>query len=359
MKMYMSKKEINTIFEKYENYIFQTDLVLVNGRDSLIGVRYNPSEDNAPRITMICNGTYTFFIEAMARGYGVPCYESKILVNAIVSSKLERGDDIPGKYWRKMALYFSKINNKSNQSKNFEMELNRDFAIQYRGALRKEYKEVVNKLLNTLDFKNVKISEVEKCLLKIADEHKYNFFSNANTNEYFLNKKDEYGRSHNYIFSIAEDSKTIYVGNIALICCIDINEVGKALGVLDTLIKVENSEPMKNCWNEYYTEFKINPKLLDIARSGIKVILEDNLKNRKIKYYLFDSAKTAVSFYLEKGNYILNPDEKSKKMYLVTITYNEYLRNPQKFKKFIECPETKYEWNFWCREQKYKEEYFQ
>lgn len=248
--------------------------------------------------------------------------------------------------------------NKMSLYDEFIMELNREFAIQYHRALRKESQKVINKLLKSLDIKNVKISEVEKCLLKIADEHKYKFFSDDNANEYFLNKKDEYGRSHNNIFSIAEDSNKIYVGNKALMCCIDINEVGKALGILDALIKVETSDEMKNCCEKYYTEFKITPKLLDIARSGIKAILEDNMNKREIKYNLIDYAKTAVTFYLEKESYILNSDEKSKKMYLVVITYNEYLRNPGKFKKFIECPETKNEWNFWCREQKYKKRIF-
>ena len=46
------------------------------------------------------------------------------------------------------------------------------------------------------------------------------------------------------------------------------------------------------------------------------------------------------------------------RMYEIVITYNEFLRNPELFKKFLEDPKPMKKWNFWCKERNYNSKYF-
>ena len=357
------QKNIDEFFERnIVPFIFRCDLFLVNGNDSIIGLQYRLPEDNAPRIVMKYTGAFAYFIRVMVRDFGFPCYESKILVNAIVSSKSNDDDSIPARYWRKIAIYYSKLNNnKSYQDCSFENELNKDFAEQYYAYERKKYKKAVNKILKINKFENIGISDIEQYLKRIAKEYDYKFSSikSSDYSEFFLRKNDDLGRSLIKFVSLSKDSKEILVGNLSFMCCFDFKEAGKAVKILETLIITETSDEMKECWKKYYDEFRINPRLLDIARLGIQTILKYNRDKAGIKYLVFDQAKTAITVYLEKENYSLSPDDTKKRMYLIVLTYNEFLRNPDEFRAFIESPKPKYNWNFWCREQKYKEEYFQ
>lgn len=364
--MIMNKrlKNINEYFEtNIEPFIFRCDFFLVNGNDSIIGLQYRPTEDNAPRIVMKYTGAYAYFISVMVRDFGFPCYESKILVNAIVSSKLNDHDSIPARYWRKIAVYYSKLNNnESYQDCCFENELNKDFAEQYHASEGKKYKKAVNKILKINKFENIGISDIEQHLKRIAKEYDYKFSSikkSSDYSEFFLRKNDDFGRSLIKYVSLSKDSKKIFVGNLSFMCCFDFKEAGKAVKILETLIITETSDEMKECWKNFYDEFRINSRLLDIARLGIQTILKYNRDNTGIKYIDFDHAKTGATILLEKENYILSSDDTKKRMYVIVISYNEFLRNPDEFRAFIESPKPKYNWNFWCREQKYKEEYFQ
>ena len=130
----------------------------------------------------------------------------------------------------------------------------------------------------------------------------------------------------------------------------NLKEVEKALRILETFIITENSDELKETCKRYYEEFKINPKLLDIARTGMQTILKYNRDNTGIRYSVMDHEKTAMRVYLEKENYSLKPNNTKKSMFIIVLSYKEFLRNPDEFRAFIESPKPKYNWNFWCRE---------
>ena len=46
-------------------------------------------------------------------------------------------------------------------------------------------------------------------------------------------------------------------------------------------------------------------------------------------------------------------------MYEIVITYKEFLKNPGFFKSFIQNPEPLKKWNFWCKERKYNQNFFE
>ena len=65
--------------------------------------------------------------------------------------------------------------------------------------------------------------------------------------------------------------------------------------------------------------------------------------------YGFDFDKTVFILYLKKNE---------KRMFEILITYNEFLRAPDIFKDFIKAPKKLNNWNFWCKELKYRQKKF-
>ena len=89
---------------------------------------------------------------------------------------------------------------------------------------------------------------------------------------------------------------------------------------------------------------------IDITKNSIKTMLEMNYNYSGIEYGINDSMKTQVMVYLQDIN-------DNAKMFEVCITYNEFSRNPDAFKKFIEEPKVQKKWNFWSRRKKYNQKY--
>ena len=74
------------------------------------------------------------------------------------------------------------------------------------------------------------------------------------------------------------------------------------------------------------------------------------------------SLKIDFKFLEKKEENTVPENEKRKsrrRMYEIVITYKEFLKNPETFKRFIENPHIIDKWNFWCKERMYKQECFQ
>ena len=142
----------------------------------------------------------------------------------------------------------------------------------------------------------------------------------------------------------------IYVGNRAIFQSFEMENVDVVCEYVKTLAETTCTDLVQKI-NQYCDEFKINPRLYDIAENTLKTMLKMNYNWNGIEYGFYGSNKTAFMAYLR------DQDEPSR-MYEICITYNELLRNPDAFKKLIENPKIVRKWNFWSRRKKYKKELF-
>lgn len=81
-------------------------------------------------------------------------------------------------------------------------------------------------------------------------------------------------------------------------------------------------------------------------------MLEINFNSTGIEYGIDDSEKTIIMVYLRDKN---DPS----KMFEICISYAEFMRNPDAFRKFIAEPRVSDKWNFWCKRRKYNPEEFE
>lgn len=153
------------------------------------------------------------------------------------------------------------------------------------------------------------------------------------------------------MIAVSIPEQKIYVENGTVFNVFDIKEAEIALDYVNLMIKTCTEEIKKNI-EEFYKEFDINPKVCDIVANSVKSILRNNYNQTGMEYN-FNSDKTVLDIFLK------NKEKPNSKMFVVIISHKEFLRNPEAFQKFIENPKRKDEWNFWCRERKYKKECFE
>ena len=111
-----------------------------------------------------------------------------------------------------------------------------------------------------------------------------------------------------------------------------------------------------------YEEFQINYREYVIAHDSMKALLEANSKQTGKEYGSRSDTTFFVIYFKKEDLYVAGdsetPQKKSPKMYEIALTYKEFLRNPDFFRKFIANPHKMEKWNFWCRERKYNPECF-
>ena len=129
----------------------------------------------------------------------------------------------------------------------------------------------------------------------------------------------------------------------------DVCEAERAFEYVKVLIQECNGRFREDV-KVFCEEFRLNTRLYDIAKNSIKTLLEMHFRRTGTEYGIDASKKTYVAVYLKDST-------DASKLYEVCITYNEFLRNPDAFKKMIENPRVVRKWNFWTCRKKYRQKF--
>ncbi|EID84026.1 hypothetical protein MSI_25480 [Treponema sp. JC4] len=323
----------------------------------------------------------------------VLCVEHKTLARALSENTTE-GDYIDVDYIKAVAKVYSKLPKfKNYDRKTFHEELNNDVVTQLyqieADICTSAEKKYLQKVVKT-ETKSISLDDarelIGKNISKFSEEYGVDcriiYNASKSTDEYYLETViEEYDFDLWLMVMFSSEDQKIYVGNRSIFRSFDICEAKLVVDYVRNLIQITNGK-LKRDLKIYCKEFKLNPRLYDIANNSIKTMLEMNYNRTGIEYGIDDSMKTQVAVYLKKtnlpilkeemslsesiatifasgGNVQVNYNKKAEPMmYEVCITYNEFLRNPDAFKKFIEEPKIRKKWNFWSRRKKYRPEFF-
>ncbi len=373
--------------------IKRCDVIIKNGQEQFVGLYYDKVNFDRPMVLFKCDWGFNYYLSKVLDLMPVPCIEHKRLARALFD-KTEEGEFIGPVYSSFVASIYGNLPDFKNVDKNdFDEDLNRDVVTQLYQLEADICKSAEKKFWQKKEGKEHKKNSVEKSkeqlhenIIKIAEEYglDYKVLHNAKeeTDEFYLETViDEYDFDLwlMVMFSVAE--KKIYVGNRCIFRCFELCETDAACKYVKFLIQTCNGK-LKRDIKIFCEEFKLNPRIYDIAKNSIKTMLEMNYNWTGIEYGIDDSMKTQVVVYLKEkplpvlkegssiseciatiiasGGKIQSKYNKNTEpmMYEVCITYNEFIRNPEVFKKLIEEPRVLRKWNFWARRKKYKQECF-
>lgn len=343
--------------------INRCDVILKNGQEQFVGLYYDEVNFDRPIVLFKCDWGFNYYLSKALELMPVPCVENKLLARALFQDTKE-GDYIDVKYINEVVVVYSHLDKFKNRKdkEDFDEELYNDVRTQLyqlesdicksaeKKFLKKEAKEI--KVLSSAD---KSLEFIQTAIPKIAEESGFDYkvIHNAakGTYEFYLETVlEEYEFDLWVMAMVSMPDQKIYVGNRCLFRNFELSEAALAVEYIKVLIKTSNEKLRKDV-KTFCDEFEINPRLFDITKNSIKTMLEMNYNYSGIEYGINDSMKTQVMVYLQDIN-------DNAKMFEVCITYNEFSRNPDAFKKFIEEPKVQKKWNFWSRRKKYNQKYF-
>ncbi len=373
--------------------IKRCDVIIKNGQEQFVGLYYDKVNFDRPMVLFKCDRGFNYYLSKVLDLMPVPCIEHKRLARALFN-KTEEGEFIDPVYSSFVASIYGNLPDFKNVDKNnFDEDLNRDVVTQLYQLEADIGKRAEKKFWQKKEGKEHKKISVEKSkkqlhenITKIAEEYgmDYKVLHNAKeeTDEFYLETViEEYDFDLWLMVMFSADEKKIYVGNRCIFRCFELCETASACKYVKFLIQTCNGR-LKKTIKTYCEEFKLNPRIYEIAKNSIKTMLEMNYNWKGIEYGINDSMKTQVVVYLKEKELpdisevrrllgFLAPrmascskfqtyyNKKTKPMmYEVCITYNEFIRNPESFKKLIEEPRVLRKWNFWSHRKKYKQEFF-
>ncbi|SFI84748.1 FlhB HrpN YscU SpaS Family [Treponema bryantii] len=343
--------------------INRCDVILKNGQEQFVGLYYDEVNFDRPIVLFKCDWALNYYLAKALELMPVQCVEHKPLTRALFEYTKE-GDYIDVKYMNAVATIYSNLDKFKNHKdkEDFDEELYNDVTIQLYQLESVVCKRAEKKFL-IKEAKKIKVQSsaakplefIQTAIPKIAEEtgFDYRVIHNASkgTYEFYMETiLDEYDFDLWVMAMVSMPDQKIYVGNRCLFRNFELSETALAVEYIKVLIKTSNEELRKEV-KTFCDEFEINPRLFDITKNSIKTMLEMNYNYSGIEYGINDSMKTQVMVYLQDIN-------DNAKMFEVCITYNEFSRNPDAFKKFIEEPKVQKKWNFWSRRKKYNQKYF-
>ena len=353
----MKLKSMNHVL----SVINKCDVIIKNGQDQFVGLYYDRVRFDRPIVLFKCDWGLNYYLSKALELMPVSCVEHKPLARALFNNTKE-GDFIDTIYFSEVASIYRNLPAFSDEKEDFDEELNNDVLLQLYQlekdiCKRAEKKFWKQKIKNQTEEKSVDTVRemLQKKVSELAAKYEmdYRIIHNASqsSDEYYLESEVE---EHNFdlwimVMFSTKDQK-IYVGNRAIFQSFEMENVDVVCEYVKTLAETTCTDLVQKI-NQYCDEFKINPRLYDIAENTLKTMLKMNYNWNGIEYGFYGSNKTAFMAYLR------DQDEPSR-MYEICITYNELLRNPDAFKKLIENPKIVRKWNFWSRRKKYRKELF-
>ncbi len=343
--------------------INRCDVILKNGQEQFVGLYYDEVNFDRPIVLFKCDWGFNYYLSKALELMPVPCVEHKLLARALFQNTKE-GDYIDVKYMNAVATVYSNLDKFKNRKdkEDFDEELYLDVRTQLyqlesdicqtaeKKFLKKQAKEII--VQTTAD---KALERIQKSIQKIAEESGFDYrvIHNAakGTYEFYLETVlEEYEFDLWVMVMVSIQDQKIYIGNRCIFKNFELREAALAVEYIKMLVKTSN-EKLRQDVKTFCEEFEINPRLFDIVKNSIKTMLEMNYNYSGIEYGIDDSMKTQVMVYLQDLN-------DQTKMFEVCITYNEFSRNPDAFKKYIEEPKVQKKWNFWSRRKKYNQKYF-
>lgn len=335
------------------------DVVLTGADNLFVGLKYDTEFCDSPYVLYKGNVLNTYerkVIEAI----GIPCVENKPLARELYVH-VKESEQIPTAYWKVVAEIYSHLKKyeKPKDASEFEKEHDEDVQYHIYDLEASHYQKVIRNFKKQKTpgkaFKGNVAGYIEEEIRNLTADYELNTRSYHNT----LLKTDEFyletcfGK-HDITFLqmifVAEKEKQIYIGTRTLFMTFEFAQANSAVEFIRLLVKSSNEDLMKST-PIHCEEYDINPKSYEIALNSIKTIVDHQYKNSGKTYNLLHDTIT-VTLALKK-EYSEKP-----RMYLILITYKEYLKKPDAFKDFIKNPKPKRGWNFWCKEMKYNPEYF-
>ena len=353
----MKLKSMNHVL----SVIKRCDVIIKNGQEQFVGLYYDRVRCDRPIVLFKCDWGLNYYLSKALELMPVPCVEQKLLARALFNNTKE-GDFIDTIYFSEVASIYRNLPAFCDEKEDFDEELNNDVLLQLYQlekdiCKRAEKKFWKQKIKNQTEEKSV--DTVREMLQKKVSElaAKYEMHSriihnaSQSTDEFYLESEVE---EHNFdlwiVVMLSTKDQKIYVGNRAIFQSFEMENVEVACEYIKALAETTCTDLVQKI-NQYCDEFKINPRLYDIAENTLKTMLKMNYNWNGIEYGFYGSSKTAFMTYLR------DQDDPSR-MYEICITYNELLRNPDAFKKLIENPKVVRKWNFWSRRKKYRKELF-
>ena len=361
----MKLKSMNHVL----SVIIRCDVIIKNGQEQFVGLYYDRVRFDRPIVLFKCDWGLNYYLSKALELMSVPCVEQKLLARALFNNTKE-GDFIDTIYFSEVASIYRNLPAFCDEKEDFDEELNNDVLLQLyqlekdicKRAEKKFWKQQIKNQIvkhikiqiNAVSDDNVR-EELQKSISELAARYEmdYRIIHNASqsTDEYYLESEVE---EHNFdlwiMVMLSTKDQKIYVGNRTIFQSFEMKNVDLACEYIKTLAETTCTELVQKT-NQYCDEFKINPRLYDIAENTLKTMLKINYNWNGIEYGFYGSNKTAFMTYLR------DQDDPSR-MYEICITYNELLRNPDAFKQLIENPKIVRKWNFWSRRKKYREELF-
>ena len=361
----MKLKSMNHVL----SVIIRCDVIIKNGQEQFVGLYYDRVRFDRPIVLFKCDWGLNYYLSKALELMSVPCVEQKLLARALFNNTKE-GDFIDTIYFSEVASIYRNLPAFSDEKEDFDEELNNDVLHQLyqleKDICKRAEKKFWKKRIKNQIVKHIKIQinavsddnvreELQKSISELAARYEmdYRIIHNASqsTDEYYLESEVE---EHNFdlwiMVMLSTKDQKIYVGNRTIFQSFEMKNVDLACEYIKTLAETTCTELVQKT-NQYCDEFKINPRLYDIAENTLKTMLKMNYNWNGIEYGFYGSNKTAFMTYLR------DQDDPSR-MYEICITYNELLRNPDAFKQLIENPKIVRKWNFWSRRKKYREELF-
>ena len=353
----MKLKSMNHVL----SVINKCDVIIKNGQEQFVGLYYDRVRCDRPIVLFKCDWGLNYYLSKALELMPVPCVEQKLLARALFNNTKE-GDFIDIIYFSEVASIYRNLPAFCDEKEDFDEELNNDVLLQLYQlekdiCKRAEKKFWKQKIKNQTEEKSVDTVRemLQKKVSELAAKYEmdYRIIHNASqsTDEFYLESEVE---EHNFdlwiVVMLSTKDQKIYVGNRAIFQSFEMENVEVACEYIKALAETTCTDLVQKI-NQYCDEFKINPRLYDIAENTLKTMLKMNYNWNGIEYGFYGSSKTAFMTYLR------DQDDPSR-MYEICITYNELLRNPDAFKKLIENPKVVRKWNFWSRRKKYRKELF-
>ena len=353
----MKLKSMNHVL----SVIKRCDVIIKNGQEQFVGLYYDRVRFDRPIVLFKCDWGLNYYLSKALELMPVSCVEQKLLARALFNNTKE-GDFIDTIYFSEVASIFWNLPVFSDEKEDFDEELNNHVLLQLyqletdicKRAEKKFWKQKIKNQTEEKSVDTVK-EKLQKKVSELASKYEMNYriIHNASqsSDEYYLESEVE---EHNFdlwiMVMLSTKDQKIYVGNRAIFQSFEMENVDVVCEYIKALAETTCMDLVQKI-NQYCDEFKINPRLYDIAENTLKTMLKMNYNWNGIEYGFYGSNKTAFMAYLR------DQDEPSR-MYEICITYNELLRNPDAFKKLIENPKIVRKWNFWSRRKKYRKELF-
>ena len=353
----MKLKSMNHVL----SVINKCDVIIKNGQDQFVGLYYDRVRFDRPIVLFKCDWGLNYYLSKALELMPVSCVEHKPLARALFNNTKE-GDFIDTIYFSEVASIYRNLPAFSDEKEDFDEELNNDVLLQLyqlekdicKRAEKKFWKQKIKNQTEEKSVDTVK-EKLQKKVSELASKYEmdYRIIHNASqsSDEYYLESEVE---EHNFdlwiMVMLSTKDQKIYVGNRAIFQSFEMENVDVVCEYIKALAETTCMDLVQKI-NQYCDEFKINPRLYDIAENTLKTMLKMNYNWNGIEYGFYGSNKTAFMTYLR------DQDDPSR-MYEICITYNELLRNPDAFKQLIENPKIVRKWNFWSRRKKYRKELF-